>query len=81
MSPVTRLLLSALIPLAIPALVSAQSPTLPSDTLEANYAPRSAPGPLPELAPSLPSDTLDRNEPWSLPDSIRSEGVGRGEEG
>jgi hypothetical protein len=35
------------------------SPTLPSDTLEANYAPRSSSGPMPELAPSLPSDTLD----------------------
>ena len=39
------------------------SPTLPSDTLEANYAPRSAPGPTPELAPSLPSDTLDATVP------------------
>lgn len=79
MSPVPRLLLSALISLAIPALVSAQSPTLPSDTLEANYAPRSAPGPLPQLAPSLPSDTLDRNEPWPLPDPVRREGDEEGE--
>jgi hypothetical protein len=39
------------------------SPTLPSDTLEANYAPRSAPGPMPELAPTLPSDTLDATAP------------------
>jgi hypothetical protein len=39
------------------------SPTLPSDTLEANYAPRSAPGPMPELAPALPSDTLEAAEP------------------
>lgn len=39
------------------------SPTLPSDTLEANYGPRSAPGPTPELAPSLPSDTLEATEP------------------
>ena len=35
------------------------SPTLPSDTLQANYGPRSTVGPTPELAPSLPSDTLD----------------------
>ena len=39
------------------------SPTLPSDTLEANYGPRSAPGPMPELAPSLPSDTLEVAQP------------------
>ena len=39
------------------------SPTLPSDTLEANYGPRSAPAPMPELAPSLPSDTLDATQP------------------
>jgi len=39
------------------------SPTLPSDTLEANYAPRSVPGPMPELAPTLPSDTLDATAP------------------
>ena len=39
------------------------SPTLPSDTLEANYAPPSAPGPTPELAPSLPSDTLAATQP------------------
>src|SRR4051794_6781675 len=42
---------------------SSPSPTLPSDTLEANYAPRSAAGPMPELAPSLPSDTLDATQP------------------
>lgn len=39
------------------------SPTLPSDTLEANYAPRSVPGPMPELAPALPSDTLEAAQP------------------
>ena len=39
------------------------SPTLPSDTLQANYAPRSAVGPMPELAPSLPSDTLKVTQP------------------
>jgi hypothetical protein len=44
------------------------SPTLPSDTLQANYAPPSAPGPMPELAPALPSDTLDATEPA---DSVR----------
>ena len=41
------------------ALRAQAAPTLPSDTLEANYAPRSASGPTPELAPSLPSDTLE----------------------
>lgn len=39
------------------------APTLPSDTLEANYAPRAEPAPMPELAPSLPSDTLEATEP------------------
>jgi len=39
------------------------SPTLPSDTLEANYAPRSSVGPTPELAPTLPSDTLEATAP------------------
>jgi hypothetical protein len=39
------------------------APTLPSDTLEANYAPPSAAGPRPELAPSLPSDTLQAAQP------------------
>ncbi len=38
-------------------------PTLPSDTLEANYAPRTVPAPTPELAPSLPGDTLEATEP------------------
>jgi hypothetical protein len=39
------------------------SPTLPSDTLRANYGPRSAVGPTPELAPTLPSDTLRATQP------------------
>ena len=50
------------------ALQAQAAPTLPSDTLEANYAPRSAPGPTPEMAPSLPSDTLEAAAP-SKPDS------------
>ena len=50
------------------AVQAQAAPTLPSDTLEANYAPRSAPGPTPELAPSLPSDTLEATPPTS-PDS------------
>jgi hypothetical protein len=45
------------------ALQAQAAPTLPSDTLQANYAPRSAPGPTPELAPSLPSDTLEASHP------------------
>ena len=43
--------------------VTVPSPTLPSDTLEANYAPRSLPGPMPDLAPTLPSDTLQATQP------------------
>jgi hypothetical protein len=49
----------------VPALVAlmagtagAQAPTLPSDTLKADFAPPAQPGPAPELAPALPSDTL-----------------------
>jgi hypothetical protein len=65
--------------LVVPAVASAQSqslsPTLPSDTLEANFAPRSAPGPMPELAPTLPSDTLKATEPvdWGEPLTPREE--------
>jgi hypothetical protein len=39
------------------------APTLPSDTLEANYGPRAEVAPMTELAPSLPSDTLDATQP------------------
>jgi hypothetical protein len=49
--------------------LQAQAPTLPSDTLEANYAPRSSVGPAPELAPSLPSDTLEATVPRAPADS------------
>jgi hypothetical protein len=55
------------------ALAQSASPTLPSDTLEANFAPRSAPGPSPELSPTLPSDTLDTGAPMNLPDSESGE--------
>ena len=44
---------------SLAAQAGSSSPTLPSDTLQANYGPRSTVGPTPELAPSLPSDTLD----------------------
>jgi hypothetical protein len=57
------LLLSGARTLAAQAGTTLPSPTLPSDTLDANYAPRSAPGPMPELAPTLPSDTLEATEP------------------
>ena len=65
----SRFLLLAGMSLALPAIASAQSlsPTLPSDTLEANFAPRSAPGPMPELAPTLPSDTLELDAPKEWP--------------
>jgi hypothetical protein len=62
-------LATALLVAGAPALLAqaasvSPSPTLPSDTLEANYAPRTnVPGPMPETAPSLPSDTLDLSEP------------------
>jgi hypothetical protein len=46
----------------------AQAPTLPSDTLKANFAPPSRPGPSPNLAPTLPSDTLDVKPAPARPD-------------
>ncbi|MDQ3136190.1 MAG: hypothetical protein M3Q93_01210 [Gemmatimonadota bacterium] len=68
MTSFQAVLAAALLLGGAPALVAqagsaSLSPTLPSDTLEANYAPRSAPGPTPELSPTLPSDTLDATEP------------------
>jgi hypothetical protein len=69
MSPALRsLLVVASLAAGARALQAQSAPTLPSDTLEANYAPRSASGPTPELAPSLPSDTLEA-APHSAPDS------------
>ena len=64
MSAASRLLLLSASLLVMPgasvgAGILAVEPTLPSDTLEANFAPRSASGPTPELAPTLPSDTLE----------------------
>jgi hypothetical protein len=43
--------------------LAAQAPTLPSDTLEANFAPRSEVAPMPWKAPSLPSDTIQIGAP------------------
>jgi hypothetical protein len=57
------LLLGAAGTLAAQSTTLSPSPTLPSDTLEANFAPRSSAGPMPELAPTLPSDTLEATEP------------------
>ena len=49
----------------------AQAPTLPSDTLKANFAPPSRPGPSPSLAPTQPTDTLDVNADPARPDGTR----------
>ena len=57
------LLLGAAGTLAAQSTALSPSPTLPSDTLEANFAPRSAAGPMPDLAPTLPSDTLEATQP------------------
>ena len=59
----TALLAATAGTLAAQTAALSPSPTLPSDTLEANYAPPSAPGPMPDLAPSLPSDTLEAGQP------------------
>ena len=57
------LLLAAAGTLAAQSTALSPSPTLPSDTLQANFAPRSATGPMPNLAPTLPSDTLEATQP------------------
>jgi len=53
---------------AVAGIAGAQAPTLPSDTLKANFAPPSRPGPHPSLAPTLPSDTLDVTPAPAHPD-------------
>ena len=62
-SLLAALLLGAAGTLAAQSTTLSPSPTLPSDTLEANFAPRSAAGPMPDLAPVLPSDTLEAAQP------------------
>ena len=57
------LLMGAAGTLAAQSTTLSPSPTLPSDTLEANFAPRSSAGPMPDLAPTLPSDTLEATQP------------------
>jgi hypothetical protein len=70
--PAIRTALALLLLLAGARTLAAQtslSPTLPSDTLEANYAPKRAPSPMPDRAPTLPSDTLQATQPVdSFPD-------------
>jgi hypothetical protein len=57
------LLLGAAGTLAAQSTTLSPSPTLPSDTLEANFAPRSSAGPMPDVSPTLPSDTLEATQP------------------
>jgi hypothetical protein len=61
-SLLAALFLGAAGTLAAQSRTLSPSPTLPSDTLEANFAPRSSAGPMPDLAPTLPSDTLEATE-------------------
>ena len=64
MFPATRSALAAILVLAGPGALAAQgAPTLPSDTLVANYGPHGAPAPTPSLSPTLPSDTLAATQP------------------
>ena len=70
---VTTLLAAAAGTLAAQSRTLPPSPTLPSDTLEANYGPRSEVGPSPQLAPTLPSDTLEATEPL---DSLPTDSLG-----
>jgi hypothetical protein len=74
-SIVFALLAAAAHTLSAQTRVLSPSPTLPSDTLEANYGPPSAAGPMPEVAPSLPSDTLPATEPA---DSFPTDSLGSG---
>ena len=60
---ITALIAATAGTLAAQATALTPSPTLPSDTLQANYAPPSAPGLAPGLAPTLPSDTLAVTQP------------------
>ena len=74
----TALLAATAGTLAAQTAALSPSPTLPSDTLEANYAPPSAPGPMPDLAPSLPSDTIEAGQPA---DSFPGESIPGGARG
>jgi hypothetical protein len=85
MSRITRVAPLAVVLLAgIPLLGSrsnaayAQAPTLPSDTLEANFAPPSGLAPNPELAPSLPSDTIRIGAPLEGYDSTVTDSLNPG---
>ena len=85
MSPITRAVpLVAVLLAGIPLLGSrvaaayAQAPTLPSDTLEANFAPPSGLAPMPELAPSLPSDTIRIGAPLEGYDSAVTDSLNPG---
>ncbi|HKT60343.1 MAG TPA: hypothetical protein VJQ46_09840 [Gemmatimonadales bacterium] len=60
---VTALLAATAGTLAAQTTALSPSPTLPSDTLEANYGPRGSAGPAPGLVPTLPSDTLEATQP------------------
>jgi hypothetical protein len=60
--PPAAVIMAAML-LALPSTAVAQAPTLPSDTLSANYAPPSEMAPMPEYAPSLPSDTIEIGAP------------------
>jgi hypothetical protein len=85
MSPITRTVsLAAVLLAALPLFgfrataAWAQAPTLPSDTLEANFAPPSALAPSPELAPSLPSDTIWIGAPLEGYDSTVTDSLNPG---
>lgn len=83
MSPVTRTITAVMLA-GLPLLGArasaawAQAPTLPSDTLEANYAPASALAPMPEKAPSLPSDTIRIGAPLEGYDPAVSDSLNPG---
>jgi len=65
-------LVSALV-VAMAGTTAAQAPTLPSDTLHANFAPRLWLEPDPERAPAAPGDTLEAVPGPAWPDALFGE--------
>ena len=65
-------LVSALV-VAMAGTAAAQAPTLPNDSLHANFAPRFRLEPDPERAPAAPGDTLEAVPGPAWPDALFGE--------
>jgi len=67
-----------LVPVLVAAMAgtaAAQAPTLPSDTLPANFAPHFRLGPVPQRGPAMPGDPLE-----GVPEPSRPDGALFGEQ-